>query len=131
MMVCASMGTSCGNTGTKSSDQDALNGVESSSTPAVDDDITVLSDRTDENGVRTIAGEPSDVCSRKITVSVKDGVILKVEFEGGCPGNTHGVAVLVQGMSVEEAIGRLEGIRCGGNRTSCPDQLSKVLKMFR
>ena len=31
-------------------------------------------------------------------------------------------------MSKEEAIARLEGIRCGAKSTSCPDQLAKALK---
>ena len=33
-----------------------------------------------------------------------------------------------EGMSKEEAIARLEGIRCGAKSTSCPDQLAKALK---
>ena len=31
-------------------------------------------------------------------------------------------------MSVDEAISRLEGIRCGFKSTSCPDQLATALK---
>ena len=34
----------------------------------------------------------------------------------------------VEGMSKEEAIARLEGIRCGAKPTSCPDQLAQALK---
>jgi len=30
-------------------------------------------------------------------------------------------------MPVKEVISRLEGIRCGGRPTSCPDQLCKAL----
>ena len=51
-----------------------------------------------------------------------------VSFEGGCNGNTQGVARLVEGMSVEEAIRRLSGIECGYKGTSCPDQLAKALR---
>ena len=54
--------------------------------------------------------------------------IHNVKFQGGCSGNTQGVARLVEGMEAEEAIRRLEGIRCGVRPTSCPDQLSKALK---
>ena len=67
-------------------------------------------------------------CSRQIDVEVKDNKVEKVSFLGGCHGNTQGVAALVLGMDVDEAIGRLEGIDCGGRGTSCPDQLAKALK---
>ena len=70
----------------------------------------------------------SGVCSRKIDIDIEDGIIQKVVFTGGYSGNTQGVSRLVEGMSVEEAIARLEGIRCGFRPTSCPDQLAKALK---
>ena len=68
------------------------------------------------------------VCSRSIDISIEDGVILEVTYHGGCSGNTQGVAALVRGMKVEEAIDRLSGIRCGFKSTSCPDQLARALK---
>ena len=49
-------------------------------------------------------------------------------FDGGCNGNTKGVAALVKGMKAEEVIDRLGGIRCGMKSTSCPDQLATALK---
>ena len=67
-------------------------------------------------------------CATAINVEVENGVIQSVEFVGGCHGNTQGVAALVKGMDVEEAISRLEGIDCRGRGTSCPDQLAKALK---
>ena len=67
-------------------------------------------------------------CSRGIVVDVEDGVILECKFIGGCAGNTQGVAALVKGMKVEEAIERLSGIQCGFRGTSCPDQLSRALR---
>ena len=67
-------------------------------------------------------------CSTAINVEVENGIIQSVEFVGGCHGNTQGVAALVKGMDVEEAISRLEGIDCRGRGTSCPDQLAKALK---
>ena len=76
----------------------------------------------------TFSYNPRGVCSRKIHISLDDeGTILEVRFEGGCSGNTQGVAALVRGMSAKEAIERLSGIRCGFKSTSCPDQLSKAL----
>lgn len=67
-------------------------------------------------------------CSRTILVDIEDGVVKNCTFVGGCPGNTLGVATLVRGMRVEDAIERLEGIRCGSKPTSCPDQLAQALK---
>lgn len=68
------------------------------------------------------------VCSRSITFDIQDGIITHVQFEGGCNGNTQGIAALVEGMAVEEAIRRLSGIRCGYKDTSCPDQLANALR---
>ena len=68
------------------------------------------------------------VCSRKINFSVEDGKGCKVKFVGGCNGNGKGVAALVEGMDVAEAIRRMEGIKCGMKNTSCPDQLAQALK---
>ena len=67
-------------------------------------------------------------CSRMIHITVEDGVIENVIFDGGCAGNTKGVSALVKGMRVEEAIERLKGIRCGFKNTSCPDQLAHALE---
>ena len=68
------------------------------------------------------------VCSRAINIEVEDGIIVNVEFAGGCSGNTQGVAALAKGMRVSDAIAKLEGIKCGFKNTSCPDQLAEALK---
>lgn len=57
-----------------------------------------------------------------------NGLIRNVVFTGGCNGNLQGISRLVEGMKVEEAIYKLEGIRCGYKSTSCPDQLARALK---
>ena len=67
------------------------------------------------------------VCSRAIEIELEGNIIKSVRFEGGCAGNTKGVAALVQDMTAEEAIRRLSGIRCGFKPTSCPDQLAQAL----
>ena len=73
---------------------------------------------------------PQGVCSREITIDLDDnGVIKDCSFYGGCSGNTQGVSALVKGLKAEEAIAKLEGIKCGPRPTSCPDQLSKALKL--
>lgn len=71
------------------------------------------------------------VCSRKIDIDVEDGKILKVQFLGGCSGNTQGVASLLAGMTVDEAIERLSGIHCGPRPTSCPDQVARALAEYK
>lgn len=74
---------------------------------------------------------PHTVCSRKIDIDVDDGKIVKVKFTGGCAGNTQGVSKLLVGMTVDEAIERLSGIRCGFKPTSCPDQLARALSEYK
>ena len=69
-------------------------------------------------------------CSRKISFDVVDNKVTNVRFLGGCSGNTQGVAALVEGMDVNEAIKRMDGIDCAGRGTSCPDQLAKALKLY-
>ena len=90
--------------------------------------VKIISDATTTEGVREVIVIPSNVCSSQIDIAVKDGVILNVQYTNGCPGNTQGVAALVKGMTITEAIERLDGIDCGGKGTSCPDQLARALK---
>ena len=71
------------------------------------------------------------VCSRKINFSVENGKVHNVRFDGGCNGNGKGVAALVEGMDVDEAISRMSGIQCGMKNTSCPDQLAKALEQAK
>lgn len=70
-------------------------------------------------------------CSRQIDIDIDGETILNVQFTGGCHGNTQGVAALVRGMRIDEAIARLDGIDCRGKGTSCPDQLARALKAAR
>lgn len=75
-----------------------------------------------------ISYKPRGVCSRKMEIDVDNGVIEKVVVVGGCSGNLQGISSLLVGMKVEDAIAKMEGIRCGFKPTSCPDQLAKALK---
>ena len=61
---------------------------------------------------------PRGVCSRE----------MRVEVVGGCDGNLKGISKLLVGMRAEDAIERMEGIRCGFKHTSCPDQLARALR---
>lgn len=73
----------------------------------------------------------SGTCSRQIEIDLDGDKIEKVEYIGGCSGNTQGVAALLKGMTIDEAIERLDGIKCGFRPTSCPDQLAKALKKYK
>ena len=67
------------------------------------------------------------VCAQAVRFEVEDNIVQKVDFIGGCSGNTQGVARLAEGMPIDEVISRLKGIRCGMRPTSCPDQLARAL----
>ena len=71
------------------------------------------------------------VCSSEIDFGIEDNIIKSVRFVGGCSGNTQGVAALIAGMNIDDAINRLEGIKCGFRPTSCPDQLAKALRQYK
>lgn len=68
------------------------------------------------------------VCAAAIHFDIIDDKVTNVKFDGGCHGNTQGIAKLVEGMSPEEVINRLSGIRCRIKNTSCPDQLATALR---
>ena len=71
--------------------------------------------------------KPTEICAIGIDFEVVDDRVYDVRFTGGCDGNHKGLAALIEGMPVQEAIDRLSGITCGPRNTSCPDQLAKAL----
>lgn len=70
-------------------------------------------------------------CSREIDFDIKDNKIENISFIGGCNGNLQGISALVKGMDIDEAISKLQGIKCGVKNTSCPDQLAEALKEYK
>ena len=72
----------------------------------------------------------SGVCSRTIEFEVDENIVTIVKFNGGCPGNTQGVAKLAIGRNIDDLIETLEGTQCR-NGTSCPDQLARALKEYK
>ena len=78
--------------------------------------------------METINYTPKGVCSKHMEIDVEDGVIQAARVMGGCNGNLQGICSLLKGMRVEDAIARMDGIRCGMKPTSCPDQLAQALK---
>lgn len=73
----------------------------------------------------------SETCARKIIFDVIDNKVSSLDFVSGCPGNLIGIKSLVIGMDVDEVIKKLEGITCGSKNTSCPDQLTKALTIWK
>ena len=95
------------------------------------EDFVIVKDEV-VDGVRYVTAAPSAlVCSKQIDIEIKDDVILKVVYTRGCDGNAKGIGALIKDMKVDEAIRRLEGIKCGKRPTSCPDQLARVLKALK
>lgn len=78
-----------------------------------------------------ITYRPKGVCSQLMDIEVEDGKIESVKVTGGCSGNLQGISSLLKGMDVDEAISRMEGIRCGFKATSCPDQIVQALKQYK
>lgn len=72
--------------------------------------------------------KPKGVCSQMIQFDIEDNKVRNVGFVGGCNGNLQGISRLIEGMDVDEAISKIEGIHCGFKGTSCPDQLARALK---
>lgn len=77
---------------------------------------------------KTIEYIPSGVCAKKMTLEVEEGKVVSAEVIGGCQGNLQGICTLINGMTTDEVIEKLEGIDCRGRGTSCPDQIALALK---
>ncbi len=78
-----------------------------------------------------ISFRPRGVCSQLMEIETEGGKIVSAKVTGGCSGNSQGLCSLLRGMDVNEAIERLEGIKCGFKPTSCPDQMARALKQMR
>ena len=73
---------------------------------------------------------PKGVCSRKMTVELDEGGVIKaVRVDGGCSGNLQGIAALVRGMPAEEAIQRLnqEKLALEGERNRADRESVEIL----
>lgn len=82
--------------------------------------------------MKHIQYQTQGTCSQLIDVTVDDNdVIQQVFFLGGCNGNLQGICRLVTGQKVEDVIRKLDDIRCGTKRTSCPDQLCRALEQLK
>lgn len=79
----------------------------------------------------TYTYRPRGVCSQYMEIETEDNILKSFRVLGGCDGNLQGITRLVEGMDIDEVIARLDGIRCGGKPTSCPDQLAQALKAMK
>jgi uncharacterized protein (TIGR03905 family) len=71
-------------------------------------------------------------CSQFIELDVADDdTITRVHFIGGCDGNLQGICKLIVGMKLDDVKNKLDGIRCGGKPTSCPDQLCRAIEQLQ
>jgi len=68
-------------------------------------------------------------CATEITFEVENNILKNVNFTKGCPGNTIGLASLLEGMEVNEVVKRLKGTPCRTD-TSCPDQLACAVEQL-
>lgn len=75
----------------------------------------------------------SGTCSRQIDIEIDPatGRVADVTFTGGCHGNLQGIGRLVKGLTPQEVIDRLKGVRCRDKSTSCPDQLARALEAIQ
>ncbi len=81
---------------------------------------------------KVIEYQPQGVCCQVMQIQISDdGVIEDAAFFGGCNGNLQGIKSLIKGMRIEEVIEKLQGTRCGGKMTSCPDQLAQCLISYK
>lgn len=71
------------------------------------------------------------VCAKAIVMDIEDDVLKDVVFEGGCAGNLIGIKHLIEGKSIDEIIETLQDIPCKERGTSCPDQLTKALRIYK
>ena len=67
------------------------------------------------------------VCASEIQFDVVNGICHNCKFDGGCRGNTQGVAALAEGLRLEDIAQRLSGIDCHGG-DSCPNEFAKAAK---
>ncbi|MBQ3409028.1 MAG: TIGR03905 family TSCPD domain-containing protein [Clostridia bacterium] len=74
---------------------------------------------------------PEGVCSTEMIFDIEDNEIKSFKAINGCNGNLKGISSLITGMSIDDVIAKLNGIKCGFRDTSCPDQIAKALEQYK
>ena len=90
--------------------------------------MQIIRQEKQPDGLTYVCAVPEGVCSQIIELWYRNDRIERIEFTGGCGGNTQGVARLAEGRTFEEVAKLIKGIDCSGKGTSCPDQLAEVIE---
>lgn len=75
--------------------------------------------------------KPSGVCSTEMIFEIENNRVENLQVIGGCNGNLKGISSLIKGMTIDEIINKLSGIKCNYKNTSCPDQIAAALKEYK
>ena len=57
--------------------------------------------------------KPTGVCCKQMDIEVEEGVVVSVEFTGGCPGGLAAIKKVVEGKTIEEVVELFDNITCG------------------
>lgn len=88
--------------------------------------ITNITETTVEYNFTTVK-----VCSKNIIITVDNNdTIISVKFIGGCNGNGKAIDRLVKGLTLQQVVQKLKGVKCGNNTTSCADQLAVACELI-
>ena len=74
---------------------------------------------------------PEGVCSTEMIFEIENNIVKSLKVINGCDGNLKGISELVKGMTIDDVIAKLKGIKCGFKSTSCPDQIARALEEFK
>ena len=69
-----------------------------------------------------------NVCSRKVSFDIENGIISNIKFVGGCDGNLNAISKILEGANAEAVVSKLLGNDCMGKGTSCADQLARAVR---
>jgi len=75
--------------------------------------------------------KPEGTCSKDISFEVENNKVKNVKFQRGCSGGLHAICKLIEGKDIDYVINILQGIKCQGRDTSCPDQLTEALLGYK
>lgn len=79
----------------------------------------------------TFTYKTQGTCSQMITFTIVNNILENVDIIGGCAGNLEGISRVVKNMKIDEVIEAFQGVPCGNEGTSCPDQIATALKQYK
>ena len=78
--------------------------------------------------MKTILEKLSGVCAESVEIKIDGALISEIKFNKGCSGMGQALTRLTENHPVETIIKRLKNIKCGKRKTSCPDQVARILE---